>query len=72
MSGYRVGYMIGSLSTESINRTLAKTLIRLAPRDLRSIGRKRRLVQSSIAISIYGGEMQYLDLRNGGRELNLN
>ena len=34
MSGYRVGYIIGSLSTESINRTLAKALIRLAPKHL--------------------------------------
>jgi hypothetical protein len=30
MSGYRVGYVVGSLSTESINRTLAKALTRLA------------------------------------------
>ena len=28
--GYKVGYMVGSLSTQSINRTLAKALIRLA------------------------------------------
>jgi chromate reductase len=34
MGGYRVGYIIGSLSTESINRTLAKALIRLAPKTL--------------------------------------
>jgi|tagenome__1003787_1003787.scaffolds.fasta_scaffold20989258_3 chromate reductase len=34
MSGYQVGYIVGSLSTESINRTLAKALIRLAPRPL--------------------------------------
>ena len=34
MSGYRVGYIIGSLSTDSINRTLAKALIRLAPSQL--------------------------------------
>ena len=34
MSGYRVGYIIGSLSTESINRALARTLIRLAPTNL--------------------------------------
>jgi chromate reductase, NAD(P)H dehydrogenase (quinone) len=34
MSGYRVGYIIGSLSTESINRTLAKALIQLAPKHL--------------------------------------
>jgi chromate reductase, NAD(P)H dehydrogenase (quinone) len=34
MSGHRVGYIIGSLSTESINRTLAKALIRLAPKHL--------------------------------------
>ena len=37
MSGYRVGYIIGSLSTESINRTLAKALIRLAPTHLRFV-----------------------------------
>ena len=33
MSGYRVGYIIGSLSRESINRTLAEALVRLAPKD---------------------------------------
>jgi chromate reductase, NAD(P)H dehydrogenase (quinone) len=37
MSGYRVGYMIGSLSTQSINRTLAKALIRLAPENLKFV-----------------------------------
>ncbi|WP_348788337.1 NADPH-dependent FMN reductase [Leifsonia sp. NPDC080035] len=31
---YAVGYLVGSLSTVSINRTLAKALLRLAPRDL--------------------------------------
>src|ERR1700752_514215 len=34
MSGYRVGYIVGSLSSESINRTLAKALIGLAPKNL--------------------------------------
>ena len=34
MSGCRVGYIVGSLSTKSINRTLAKALIRLAPKDV--------------------------------------
>jgi chromate reductase, NAD(P)H dehydrogenase (quinone) len=34
MSGYRVGYIIGSLSSKSINRALAKALIRLAPKHL--------------------------------------
>src|SRR6201999_3107721 len=34
MSGYSVGYIVGSLSTESINRTLAKALIRLSPEHL--------------------------------------
>jgi chromate reductase len=34
MNGYRVGYIIGSLSAESINRTLAKALIQLAPKNL--------------------------------------
>jgi chromate reductase, NAD(P)H dehydrogenase (quinone) len=31
---YKVGYIIGSLSAESINRTLAKALISVAPEDL--------------------------------------
>jgi NAD(P)H-dependent FMN reductase len=30
VSGYSVGYIVGSLSTESINRTLAKALIQNA------------------------------------------
>ena len=34
MSDYRVGYNVGSLSTESINRRLARALIRLAPTNL--------------------------------------
>jgi chromate reductase len=34
MSGYRVGYIIGSLSSGSINRRLAGALIRLAPKNL--------------------------------------
>jgi chromate reductase len=34
MSTYRVGYLIGSLSSSSINRVLSRALIRLAPRDL--------------------------------------
>ena len=31
---YKVGYFVGSLSRRSINRTLSKALIRLAPHDL--------------------------------------
>ena len=31
---YKIGYFVGSLSSTSINRTLAKALIRLAPDDL--------------------------------------
>lgn len=31
---YNVGYFVGSLSSKSINRTLSKALIRLAPDDL--------------------------------------
>jgi chromate reductase len=34
VSSYTVGYIIGSLSAESINRTLAKALVRLAPENL--------------------------------------
>jgi chromate reductase len=37
MSGYRVGYIIGSLSRESINRTLAEALVRLAPKHLKFV-----------------------------------
>jgi hypothetical protein len=31
---YKVGYFVGSLSSKSINRVLARALIRLAPEDL--------------------------------------
>ena len=34
MTTYKVGYLVGSLATESINRKLAKALIRLAPEQL--------------------------------------
>jgi chromate reductase, NAD(P)H dehydrogenase (quinone) len=34
MTSYTVGYLVGSLSAESINRTLSKALIRVAPEDL--------------------------------------
>jgi len=34
MTTYKVGYIVGSLATASINRKLAKALIRLAPPDL--------------------------------------
>jgi chromate reductase len=33
-SGFRVGYFVGSLSRASINRKLARALVRLAPADL--------------------------------------
>ena len=34
MAGYKVGYFVGSLATNSINRLLAKALVRLAPPEL--------------------------------------
>lgn len=34
MSTYTVGYFVGSLSASSINRLLAKALVRLAPPEL--------------------------------------
>ncbi|MEU7941396.1 FAD-dependent oxidoreductase [Microbispora bryophytorum] len=34
MTRYTVGYIVGSLATASINRTLAKALVRIAPPDL--------------------------------------
>ena len=33
MPTYKVGYFVGSLSSTSINRTLSRALIRLAPDD---------------------------------------
>ena len=30
MAGYKVGYFVGSLSTKSINRLLAKALVQVA------------------------------------------
>ena len=34
MAHYKVGYFVGSLATKSINRLLAKALVRLAPPEL--------------------------------------
>jgi chromate reductase len=34
MTNYRVGYFVGSLAKASINRTLSKALIRVAPPEL--------------------------------------
>lgn len=34
MPDYKVGYFVGSLATGSINRTLAKALVKLAPSEL--------------------------------------
>src|SRR3954468_21780126 len=34
MTTYKVGYFVGSLSSTSINRLLAKALVRLAPKEL--------------------------------------
>jgi chromate reductase len=33
MTDFKVGYLVGSLARESINRKLAKALVRLAPRE---------------------------------------
>jgi chromate reductase len=37
VSSYDVGYIVGSLSTESINRTVANALIQLAPKNLKLV-----------------------------------
>jgi chromate reductase len=34
MRQYNIGYFVGSLATKSINRTLSKALIKLAPENL--------------------------------------
>lgn len=37
MNTYKVGYLVGSLATASINRLLAKALVRLAPAELEMV-----------------------------------
>jgi chromate reductase, NAD(P)H dehydrogenase (quinone) len=37
MATYKVGYLVGSLATGSINRLLAKALVRLAPPELKFV-----------------------------------
>ena len=37
MATYKVGYLVGSLSSTSINRMLAKALVRLAPPELQLV-----------------------------------
>ena len=37
MATYKVGYFVGSLATDSINRLLAKALVRLAPPELKFV-----------------------------------
>ena len=37
MTQFKVGYFVGSLATASINRLLAKALVRLAPAQLQMI-----------------------------------
>src|SRR6185369_10817109 len=37
MASYQVGYLVGSLSSTSINRLLAKALVRLAPPELQLV-----------------------------------
>jgi chromate reductase len=34
MAGYKIGYFVGSLATNSINRLLAKALVKLAPSEV--------------------------------------
>jgi chromate reductase len=34
MAGFKVGYFVGSLATKSVNRLLAKALVRVAPPEL--------------------------------------
>jgi chromate reductase len=34
MAGYKIGYLVGSLATTSINRLLAKALVKLAPPEI--------------------------------------
>ena len=48
MTSYKVGYFVGSLSSRSINRTLSKALIRLAP-AIWSSARYRSIIFRSTA-----------------------
>ena len=47
MTTYKVGYFVGSLATASINRLLAKALIRLAPPELSSARSRSRTCRST-------------------------
>jgi chromate reductase len=38
MATYQVGYFVGSLASDSINRILSKALIRLAPSEREFLG----------------------------------
>ena len=49
MTTYKVGYLIGSLAKASINRKLAKALVRLAPPELADVGDP---VQGSAALQL--------------------
>ena len=49
MTTYKVGYFVGSLATGSINRKLAKALVRLAPAELEFVG---DLLQGSAALQL--------------------
>jgi chromate reductase len=37
MAGYKVGYFVGSLAAQSINRLLAQALVKLAPPELHTV-----------------------------------
>jgi quinol monooxygenase YgiN len=53
MNTYRVGYLIGSLATGSINRNLAKALVKLAPRyPFSGAMRRLSLLGGLIAIGV--------------------
>ena len=52
MTNYKVGYFVGSLSTSSINRMLAKALLRLAPAELDSPRSRSRICRCTTATTI--------------------
>ena len=51
VSAYTVGYIVGSLSSTSINRILATALIRLAPDDLSFVEIPIGICRSTVRIT---------------------
>ena len=50
MAAFTIGYLVGSLASNSINRTLSRAPIRLAPDDLEFTAVRRNEAQGTAII----------------------